>query len=67
LPDGEALDLLIRQTIGFVTGYVRSIAEGKFPLTTPDRIEEVCTYCSYRALCRIQVIRRVASSPQEGS
>jgi ATP-dependent helicase/nuclease subunit B len=67
LPNGEALDQLVRQTIGFVTGYVRSIAEGKFPLTTPDRIEEVCTYCSYRALCRIQVIRRVASSPQEGS
>ena len=67
LPNGEALDQLIRQTIGFVTGYVRGIVEGKFQLTTPDRIDDVCTYCSYRTLCRIQVIRRVASSPQEGS
>lgn len=67
LPNGEALEEVINQTITFVSAYVHGIAEGKFPLTPPDRIEEVCTFCSYRTLCRIQLIRRVAISPQEGA
>jgi hypothetical protein len=67
LADGEALDEVIRTSFGFAAGYVRGIVEGKFPLTPPERISTACSYCSYRACCGIQLVRRVAPTPMEAS
>ena len=59
LETNEALRELINEAVTMVNGYVGSMAQGKFPLTTPDKVQKVCTYCEYKTICRIQTVRRV--------
>ncbi len=44
---------------------VQGIGAGKFPLTTPDKIEKVCGSCDFKTMCRIQNFRHVQSQIQE--
>ena len=39
--------------------YRAGIDAGRFPLTPPERIPDVCTYCPFKSMCRIQTVRRV--------
>ncbi|MEO8168964.1 MAG: PD-(D/E)XK nuclease family protein, partial [bacterium] len=64
--DGE-LRTLINETITRINAFVDDMTKGKFPLTTPDKVEKVCVYCDYKTICRIQTLRSVRQSPQEGS
>lgn len=56
---------LIDESISIVNRYVDEIARGKFPLTTPDKIEDVCGFCDYKTICRIQTVRRIEKPKQE--
>lgn len=64
--DGE-LRTLINESITRVNAYVDDMTKGKFSLTTPDKIDKVCTFCDYKTICRIQTMRSVASSAREAS
>ncbi len=45
---------------------VAAMAEGRFPLTAPENIEKVCTFCDYKTICRIQTVRHVhPTMPEE--
>lgn len=55
----EELLGIIAESVHRVNVYVDEMARGKFPLTTADKIDAVCTYCDYRTVCRIQTVRRV--------
>jgi hypothetical protein len=46
-------------------GYVAGAAGGRFPLTTPDRVERLCGYCMFRTMCRIQTLRHVTPESTE--
>jgi ATP-dependent helicase/nuclease subunit B len=65
LPTNDALRELIEEAVSIVNRYVDGIAEGKFPLTTPDKVQKVCTFCDYKTICRIQTVRRIPSSKPE--
>ena len=61
------LRTLINESITRVNAYVDNMTKGKFTLTTPDKIDKVCTYCDYKTICRIQTMRSVPSSAREDS
>jgi ATP-dependent helicase/DNAse subunit B len=63
--DMSALRTIIGQAIDIVNGYVENISKGIFPLTTPDKIDRVCTYCDYKKICRIQTTRFVETPKAE--
>ena len=65
LATNEELRELIAEAVQMVNEYVENMAKGKFPLTTPDKVQKVCTFCSYKTICRIQTVRRVASENKE--
>jgi ATP-dependent helicase/nuclease subunit B len=45
---------------------VAAMAEGRFPLTAPENIEKVCTYCDFKTICRIQTVRHIhPTTPEE--
>ena len=46
---------VIDTSIEYANEYVRSIADGKFQLTTHDKTK-VCRYCSFKRICRVGVI-----------
>ncbi|MGD0339856.1 MAG: PD-(D/E)XK nuclease family protein [Bacteroidota bacterium] len=48
---------VISRAIDTVNEFVDNVAAGKFPLTTPDKIDRVCSYCDYKKICRIQTVR----------
>jgi ATP-dependent helicase/nuclease subunit B len=62
LPTNDELSNVINEAVAIVNRYVEDMAEGKFPLTTPDKVQKVCVFCDYKTICRIQTVRRV---PQE--
>lgn len=66
LPSDKELKELIAQAINLVNTFVDGMTEGKFPLTSHDKIDKVCTYCDYKTICRIQTIQRVENVKQEG-
>lgn len=55
--DQELKDI-IDKAIRYVNEYVDKIARGEFPVE-PKKPENVCTYCDYKTICRIQT--RIAS------
>lgn len=58
----DVLDGAVRSA----TGSVAAMVEGRFPLTSPENIEKVCTYCDYKTICRIQTVRHVhPTAPEE--
>jgi ATP-dependent helicase/nuclease subunit B len=61
-----ALRTVIQQAIDTVNDYAENISKGNFPLTTPDKIDRVCTYCDYKKICRIQTTRFVETPKSEG-
>lgn len=46
---------VIDTSIAYANEYVRSIADGDFPLTSHDKTK-VCRYCSFKRICRVGVI-----------
>jgi len=46
----------------FIRDYVTAIAEGRFPLTSSEKVKYVCKGCDYRMMCRIWV----SHQPGEG-
>lgn len=58
LPNAAELRSIINQAVAFVNDYVDNIARGNFPVK-PKRPEEVCTYCDFKTICRIQLQRDV--------
>ncbi len=65
LPSDEELRRLIDDSVERVNTYVNDITEGKFPLTSHDKIDKVCTYCDYKTICRIQNVRRVGKAQED--
>ncbi len=59
LQSDEEMKAFIAEAIERVAVYVDNISHGKFPLTTPDKVEKVCTYCEYKTICRIQTVEHV--------
>lgn len=46
---------LINTTSDKINGYVKSISQGKFNLSTlEDRENKVCRYCNFHSICRVQ-------------
>ena len=60
LDTDEKLHAIIRQAITFVNAYVDNITRGVFPVA-PRKPEQVCTYCDYRTICRVQ--NTISSQP----
>ncbi len=56
---------VISKAIDTINVHVDSIAAGKFPLTTPDKIDRVCGYCDYKKICRIQTARFIGTPKSE--
>ena len=48
----ENLESLVDITIAHANQYVASISKGKFQLTPHDQTK-VCTYCSFKRICRV--------------
>jgi ATP-dependent helicase/nuclease subunit B len=57
----EEFDALIQESVGKAEEFVRGIRAGRFPLTSPDNIADVCSLCDFKVACRIQAARHVAS------
>ena len=53
----EVVDLAVE----YVNRYVRSIANGEFPLTPHDK-QLVCRFCSFKKICRVGVISEETAS-----
>jgi ATP-dependent helicase/DNAse subunit B len=48
---------LIEICLDCIQKYVKSIANGKFNLSTlKDRENKVCRYCNFRSICRVQEV-----------
>jgi ATP-dependent helicase/DNAse subunit B len=58
-PSNDELRKVIDASIHRVNSYIEDMTKGKFPLTSHDSIEKVCTYCDYKTICRIQTVRRL--------
>ena len=53
--DSDPIKLIVNVAIEYANDYVRSIAEGDFPLTSHDKTK-VCRYCSFKRMCRVGVV-----------
>ncbi len=53
------LRALIEEAISLINGHVRNMAAGVFPLTTPDKMDEVCGFCNFKTICRVQSVHQV--------
>lgn len=67
LASDNELRTLINESITRVNAYVDDMTKGKFPLTTLDKVDKVCTYCDYKTICRIQTMRSVKPFVREAS
>ncbi|MBI4534787.1 MAG: exodeoxyribonuclease V subunit gamma, partial [Ignavibacteriae bacterium] len=65
LESDDALREILNEAIDWANLYVCDIAEGKFPLTSPDKVSKVCTICDFNTVCRIQTVQRVESQHRE--
>jgi ATP-dependent helicase/DNAse subunit B len=63
--DESELREVIEGTREAVEVCVGGIAEGRFPLTTADRVDRLCGHCPFRTMCRIQTLRHVMTEPRE--
>ena len=61
--DEKELRGVIAKTKEAVGKIVDGIASGAFPLTRPELVARVCTYCDFRTICRIQIMKNI--SPEE--
>lgn len=61
----EELRRLIDDAVALVNTFVDRIAAGSFPLTAPENIGTVCTYCEFKTTCRIQTVRHVESRTED--
>jgi len=64
--DGE-LRSFIGDAITRAESYVELMATGKFPLTTPDKADKVCGFCSFKTICRIQSAHHVQPREEDQS
>jgi hypothetical protein len=65
--DDRALAEVIGNAAGAAGKAVDGMAQGEFPLTRPELVEEVCRSCSFRTVCRIQTLKHVSPAPSEES
>ena len=63
--DGNALREVIESAVAIVNGFVDQMAGGKFPLTSPENIPRICSYCEFKTICRIQAVRHVRPGEQD--
>jgi ATP-dependent helicase/DNAse subunit B len=61
----EEFDAVLQESVGKAEEFVRGIRAGRFPLTSPDNIADVCSLCDFKVACRIQAARHVASERPE--
>ncbi len=59
LPTDHDFRTLIDESVAMVNTFVDDMSQGKFPLTSLNKVDKVCKYCDYKTICRIQTIRRV--------
>lgn len=62
----EEFEGLLLGAVASAEEYLRGIRAGRFPLTSPENIAEVCSFCNYRTACRIQTARHVPPTQPEG-
>lgn len=65
LPTDHDLRRLIEDSLARINTFVDEIAGGKFPLTSHDNVENICKYCDYKTICRIQTVRRVDKGKED--
>lgn len=66
LKSGPEFQEILDGAVQSASASVAAMAEGRFPLTAPENIEHVCTYCDYKTICRIQTVRHIHSTiPEE--
>ena len=65
LKGADELDAVLESAVVAANNYVARIAAGEFPLTASGNVEKVCSYCEYKAMCRIQVLRHVSPKQLE--
>ncbi|MDI6804845.1 MAG: exodeoxyribonuclease V subunit gamma [Bacteroidota bacterium] len=54
LENETELRRIIGKSITYVNEYVGSIAKGEFPITTQEKMQKACEYCSFEMICRKQ-------------
>lgn len=65
VPTDEDLSTLIDDTAARAEQYVTAMAEGTFPLTSPDKIARVCRSCGLNTLCRIQAAHHLEPGKED--
>ena len=53
--DPDVIADIVEVAVEYANQYVRSIADGDFRLTTHDKTK-VCRYCSFKRICRVDVV-----------
>lgn len=66
VPSAASLRDIAASALRAAESTVEGIVSGRFPLTDPKNIQEVCTFCPFKAACRIQSIRHVKTREKEG-
>lgn len=56
--DNELREVLDR-AVSHSHAFVENIGRGYFPLTSPERVNKVCSVCEMKAMCRIQSFNHV--------
>ncbi|MFN0157108.1 MAG: PD-(D/E)XK nuclease family protein [Bacteroidota bacterium] len=59
MPTDADLRTLINDGIARANSYIKNVTEGIFPLTTPDKMNEVCGFCDFKTICRVQSVHHV--------
>jgi superfamily I DNA/RNA helicase len=67
LKSAEEFETLLRAAVATAEGFVRGIRSGRFPLTSPENIDDICGFCEFKSACRIQTARHVAFMAPEAS
>jgi ATP-dependent helicase/nuclease subunit B len=65
IQDAEEFTQVLHDAVATAEEFARGIRAGRFPLTAPENIDEICTVCDFRSACRIQTARHVAPVPGE--
>ena len=53
--EADPIKFIVDKAVEYANQYVRSIADGKFQLTSHDKTK-VCRYCSFKRICRVGVV-----------
>ncbi len=62
--DGKELQSVIGESARAVGAALDGITAGRFPLTPPELVRQLCGTCGFRTVCRIQSLKHVSPESQ---